>query len=476
MVDIFMKPADASRFIALARAFSLTAAVLCSGFFSEQAMAQAPGPASCRIESRDFEGWHAQEMSNPWVKVTIAPQLGGRVMQVTFAGHAFLFVNPKYKGQYIPPTSEAAKGRWINYGDDKIWPMPEGTQDAEHWAGPVSDVLDDGDYAFKILSHDSTCTVRLDGPPDAKTGLQYAREISIGGNSPEISFHAVMKNITGHAIRWSVQSVTQYDTADAANPGEFNHEFWAFTPANQHSAYLNQYHVRSGLADDPSFAVKNNLFTLHWLYLQSEVWVDSPGNWLAVVDGSALYAMVERFPHFEGAEYPGKATVIFYKNGPSLELDDKGIPFVKNMNPQDRLHYMEAEVNSPMVRLQPGETYALDTHWFPTRMGNEFKTVMEAGVVGSSLELSSTAGGILLSGEFGVFVTGKLEARLFDKHEAPIANIPLQAVSPSELVELHAEIKVPAETARVSLHVIDALGNDQGLLGEARVPTTDRSL
>src|SRR5256886_12689596 len=98
---------------------------------------------------------------------------------------------------------------------------------------------------------------------------------------------------------------------------------------------------------------------------QSEVWVDSPGEWLAVVDGTARYAMVERFPHFEGAEYPGKATVIFYKNGPALELDDKGIPYFTPANPQDRLHYMEDELNSPMVRLSAGETYALNSQHVP---------------------------------------------------------------------------------------------------------------
>ena len=185
--------------------------------------------------------------------------------------------------------------------------------------------------------------------------------------------------------------------------------------------------------------------------------------------------MVERFPHFEGAEYPGKATVIFYKNGPALELDDKGIPYFTPANPEDPLHYMEAEVNSPMVRLEPGETYALDTHWFPTRMGKEFKTVMDAGVVGSSLTVSWTDSGILLTGIFGVFVPGKLEARLFDRHGAPIANIPLQPVSPAEVIELRVELKVPAQTARVSLHLMDQQGNDQGLLGEARVTATDRS-
>ena len=475
MVDHLIVSVEAPDFGVLLRAFSLVATLFCASFFPGKSSAQTTTSPVCRIESKNFEGWRAEEMSNPWINVVIVPQLGGRVMQVTFGGHAYLFVNPKYKGQYFPPSSEPAKGRWINYGGDKIWPMPEGTEDEQHWAGPVSDALDDGDYSFKILSEDSRCTVRLDGPADPKTGLEYAREITIGGNSPEISFHAVMKNITGHPIRWSVQSVTQFDTAEAGNPREFNHEFWAFTPANQHSAYFRQYQVRSGLANDSSFAVKNDLFTLHWQYLQSEVWVDSPGEWLAVVDGTARYAMVERFPHFEGAEYPGKATVIFYKNGPALELDDKGVPYFTPANPQDRLHYMEAEVNSPMVRLEPGETYALDTHWFPTRMGKEFKTVMDAGVVGSSLTVSSTDSGILLSGIFGVFVPGKLEARLFDRHGAPIANIPLQPVSPAEVIELRVELKVPAQTARVSLHLMDQQGNDQGLLGEARVTATDRS-
>jgi hypothetical protein len=475
MVDIFMLREKAWDFFLPPRAFSIIAAMLCAGSIPKQTWAQTPNSAACRVESRNFEGWRAEELSNPWVKLNVVPQLGGRLMQVTFAGHAYLFVNPKYKGQYIPPTSEAAKSRWINYGGDKIWPMPEGTQDEQHWAGPVSDALDDGDYSFKILSQDSACTVHLAGPPDLRTGLQYSREISIRGDSPEISFHAVMKNVANHPIRWSIQSVTQYNTAGAANPGEFNREFWAFTPANQHSAYLNQYHVRSGLADDPSFAVKNNLFTLHWLYLQNEVWVDSPGDWLAVIDGSTRFAMVERFHYFEGAEYPGKATVIFYKNGPSLAIDDKGIPNLTSSNPEDRLHYMEAEINSPMVQLQSGETYAMDTRWFPTRMGKEFKTVTDAGVVGSSLAVSSTSKGILLSGIFGVFVPGKLEARLFDSHGTAIANIPLQAVSPSEIVELRVELKVPAPTARVSLHVMDAQGNDQGSLGEARILPADRS-
>jgi hypothetical protein len=103
----------------------------------------------CKIQSTTYEGWPAQQLSNQWLKLIIVPQLGGRVMQVTFAGHPYLFVNPQLKGKHFPPLTPADKPTWYNYGGDQIWPMPEGTQDAQHWPGPISDALDDGDHPFE---------------------------------------------------------------------------------------------------------------------------------------------------------------------------------------------------------------------------------------------------------------------------------------------------------------------------------------
>src|ERR1700694_3121576 len=147
---------------------------------------------TCNIKSTIFEGWDAEEISNEWLQLTIVKQLGGRLMQVSFAGHPYLFVNPKYKGKYIPPPP--ADGQWFNYGGDKLWPLPEGRGDAQHWAGPMSDLLDDGAYDLKVISQAPVCTLRLEGPADPVTGLQYSREISLGSHSPQISFHAVMRN------------------------------------------------------------------------------------------------------------------------------------------------------------------------------------------------------------------------------------------------------------------------------------------
>src|SRR5579864_893094 len=58
---------------------------------------------TCEIETVNYKGWQAQQLSNTWVKLIVVPQNGGRLMQVIFAGHPYLFVNPQYQGKYLPP-------------------------------------------------------------------------------------------------------------------------------------------------------------------------------------------------------------------------------------------------------------------------------------------------------------------------------------------------------------------------------------
>ena len=83
--------------------------LLFSGLGMQLGLAQSTsGPsqaASCRIESTDYKGWHAEQLSNRWVQLIVVPQNGGRLMQVSFAGHPYLFVNPQLTGKYLPPTS-----------------------------------------------------------------------------------------------------------------------------------------------------------------------------------------------------------------------------------------------------------------------------------------------------------------------------------------------------------------------------------
>jgi len=437
---------------------------------------ETPPLKPCHIEAISFEGWQAQQISNAWVKLVIVPQIGGRVMQVYFLEHPYLFINSKFKGQYFPPVPAAKQHHWFNYGGDKIWPMPEGDDDEHHWPGPYSDPLDDGNYSFRALSQSPVCKVRIDGPPDPRTGLQYAREIALADDSPEIRFHAVMKNIADHPIQWAVQSVTQYDTKNPEHSGDYNRDFWAYTPANPRSAYLERFHVRAGLADDPSFRIKDGLFSLHWLPLENEVWLDSTEGWIAVMDAAAQFGMMEHFHYIPSGDYPGKATVIFYKNGSSVTLDDAGFPQLTTPHVEEPLRYMEAELNSPIVSLSPGQTYAMDTEWNPVRAGKEPVSVTAAGICFVALQATHSPQGVKLQGLFAVFISGHFEAELLDVSGNKLKSLALEAVNVEKPLELVQTITAPAEAVRVSVHLIDMHGNDHGELGSASIASGDRNL
>src|SRR5579859_7583234 len=288
----------------------------------------APPPTNdCRVEATEYKGWHAQQLSNRWVKAIVVPQNGGRLMQVSFSGHDYLFVNPKFAGKYLPPSSS----QWFNYGGDKLWLLPEGDNDEQHWLGN-SDVLDDGPFTFRKISEGQRCEIELTGPSDQQTGMQFTRTIRLEADSPRIAFHASMKNVTGHNIEWSMQSVSQYDTSAPAETGagegaHMNHDFWTYTPANRSSSYLNRYHVRFGPAENPAVSVREDgLFAVHYVHMAAELWLDSTDGWLAVVDGKSQYAMVERFQYEDSRNYPGKASVIFWTNGPEIRLNGDGNP------------------------------------------------------------------------------------------------------------------------------------------------------
>lgn len=440
-----------------------------SMFGAKPGQSNPPTATGCQIAAVDYQGWHAQQISNHWVQLTVVPQNGGRLMQVNFAGHAYLFVNPKLAGKYFPPSSS----QWFNYGGDKIWLLPEGNNDEQHWAGN-SDILDDGPFTFRKVSEGQSCEIELTGQSDAQTGIQFTRTIHLDSDSPRISFHVSMKNVTGHTIEWSMQSVSQYDTSapGGTNPDsrQMNRDFWTFTPVNPFSAYLNRYHVRFGQAENPAVRVRDDgLFTVHYVHMAAELWLDSTEGWLAVVDGTSRYAMVERFQYEVHKTYPGKASVIFWTNGPEMRLNSDGNPSM-SADSDASPYYLEAELNSPMCRLRPGESCTMDTEWFPTRAGTEFHGVADAGIVIRPLKATASQNGKLsLSGSFGVFYSGKLVARLYDEHGHAAASTQVADVAPDTLVSLENNIVPPGKCSRVSLHLVDESGLDRGALGEVQL-------
>jgi hypothetical protein len=392
----------------------------------------------------------------------VVPQNGGRLMQVTFAGHPYLFVNPKYEGKYLPPS----QSQWFNYGGDKLWLLPEGNDDEQHWVGN-SDLIDDGPFAFRKVSEEEHCEVELTGPADPRTGIQFQRTIRLDADSPRIRFRATMKNTSGHTLEWSMQSVSQYDTAAPGSPSQMNRDFHTFAPANPASSYLNRYHVRFGPAENRAASIRDDgLFTLHYVHMAAELWLDSTAGWLAVVDGSSKYGMVERFQFEDARSYPGKASIIFWTNGPEARLGADGEASMSSGG-DGVPYYQEAEINSPLCRLRPGESCNLETEWFPTRVESEFHGATDAGIVVRPLRATRLESGkIKLSGAFGVFFAGRLVAHFYNEHGGELDSVPMKDVDPGELAGLETEIAPVEKAARISLHLEDWNGLDRGSLQE----------
>jgi len=110
-----------------------------------------------------------------------------------FDDHAFFFVTEICRNPFPPSNSE-----WFNYGGDKLWVLPEGNEDEQHWRGN-SDLLDDGNFEFQTLRKASTAKFRSPTGRPAN-GLQFMRTVSLDSDSPRIRFHATMKNASGHSI------------------------------------------------------------------------------------------------------------------------------------------------------------------------------------------------------------------------------------------------------------------------------------
>jgi hypothetical protein len=341
--------------------------------------------------------------------------------------------------------------------------------------------LHDSPFAFRVLSQGQECEVSLAGPADPLTGLQFTRTVRLDADSPRIKFHALFANASKHPIEWSVQSVTQYDTADAKDSSHHNKDFWGFSSANPTSSYLNRYHVKFGPAENSAAKVREDgIFSVQYVPLAAELWLDSKDGWLAVVDGASQYAMVERFRYDDTKQYPGKASVIFWTNGPELRQSADGTFTFGRSEKEPAPFYMEAELNSPMVRLYPGESYAFDTEWFPTRgdgtFHRSFQGVSDPGLVLKPLhavEIGSS-GKIEISGTFGVFFPGRLVAYFYSSRGSAMGTEPLAEADPRKVVSLQVSSSFRGHPGRVSLHLIDPNGADCGSLGEVVIEGSER--
>ena len=178
-------------------------------------------------------------------------------MQVTFDGHDYLFVNPKLAGKYMPPSQD----QWFNYGGDKLWLLPEGNDDEQHWRGN-SDVLDDGPFAARDLSDGKGCGLELDGIARPSNGNPV-----LAHDSPRVRF-ASHRLSRGHDERERAWSRVVHAVRDAVR-----HE-------RRHGSLTEQSHVLGNHSDQQVQWIPESLSRSHWS--GREPCGNGEGRWLVL--------------------------------------------------------------------------------------------------------------------------------------------------------------------------------------------------
>lgn len=122
---------------------------------------------------------------------------------------------------------------------------------------------------------------------------------------------------------------------------------------------------------------------------------------------------------------------------------------------------------SPYAELDPGEGYSFPIFWSPTRVTNPIREAVWGGVTSEPLAAKVDGGRVNLTGIFGVFTPGTVEATFYSVMGEELGHETLQAVDPREVVRLDKAVTLRAQTYRISVCVRDANGENRGFLGNA---------
>jgi hypothetical protein len=429
--------------------------------------ASPSGAFPARVEKAQYNGWDVYRLTNGIISLYIAPEIGGRAIQLELGGHGLFFVNKDLAGKVLPPDQNDVKSGWADYGGDKVWPAPEGWSSDDEWVSIPYYILDGSKFSAEVVKDTpAEVAMRVTSPKDQRTGVQFERTFHVYAGTTRVTVDQVMKNISQRQIRWGIWHVLQNNGADAHDASKPNPELYMYVPVNPHSIFPKGYTIAYGDARHPSYQLVDDghMLRIHYLYRVGKVALDSSAGWYAVVNGQTNIGYVEDFKHFSGLEYPDHASIESWNDGPGTI--SRG-PFFQTLpdDPAKTPYFLEAEVLSPYARLDPGEQYQFTVHWSPTSVTNPIVSAVWGGAISQPLSATAAGSQITLKGVFGVFVPGSLVANFYSTVGEILGEQELMAADPREVARLDQTVTPPANAYRVSVFIRDAAGQNRGYLG-----------
>ena len=415
-----------------------------------------------------YRGWNTLSLSNDLLELQIAPEIGGRVIQIKLDRYEYLFVNDELAGHSPPPTGVGPNGEWLNYGGEKLWPAPQGRGIPGKWDGPPDPILDGSPHTGTIVQpKGSPSTIRLVSRDDPRSGIRFSRELQLFPDSTRVHVQATMTNVDTKPRRWGIWSVMQHNASNRAGPG-FDHNIRVYCPVRRKSIYANGFHISHGPADHSSFQLDDTGKTLvtHYERKMGKIRADSDAGWIATVHGTPGYVLAQRFQYHPENEYPDQASIEIWLHGPygpkAGQTDAKTFPY-----------FLESELLSPFAQLAPGQSYTFPCDWFAAAIGGDYPILActNVGVECEPFTAVTEKDRLKLIGRFGVFYRGTAKLLLLDDNGNHLEQISLhRPVSPLEPLVLNDTLPLPPkEATTATLIVHDGSGHDREILATTKI-------
>ena len=294
-----------------------------------------------KISQDMISGWPGYRLTARDVSLGVVPDIGGRILSLTFRGEELLYGPAPQSGQIADFSSVTdfrafKKGFGFHiFGGDKTWVAPE-----KDWWDKIPPLeIDVGRYAFEVKGN----IVVMVSPVCRETGLQITRRLALHEDGT-ISLEEEFCNMTSREIVKGIWNVTQ-----------IKKPFDVYVPAASND--VRSYHHEDPTLPQPGIIPQ-----------EKDGWVMIP------CQGKICYkfgAMIREGRAVVVKEVPfGKVTWSrFFDIDLTQPYAHHSVVEIFNSSQYD---YGEIEVHSPLYRIAPGVRVSLKQSWKIREESGEF--------------------------------------------------------------------------------------------------------
>lgn len=256
------------------------------------------------LETINYHGWNALQLSNGKIEVVVTLDVGPRIIRCGFPGGPNVFKN------YSETLGQKGGEEWCIYGGHRLWHAPEDD--------PRTYFPDNAPVRYEEIPGGAKFVQNV----ETTTGIAKEIEIYLANDEPRVEVFHRLRNTTMWPIElapWALSVMEVGGTAIIPLPPRGTHPaqllptssvtLWAFTHMG-----------------DPRWTWGTKYILLHQdenTQAPQKIGVHNSDGWMAYANKNQLF--IKTFEYIEGATYPDLGSVVeTFTNHEMLEIETLG--------------------------------------------------------------------------------------------------------------------------------------------------------